>query len=123
MKFIHMADMHLDSPFASLANKEQFAKERRLEQRQVMKQIVEYIQENNIPYFFIAGDLYEQEYIRKTTIDYINNLFKEIPNAKIFITPGNHDPYINNSFYKTFNWADNVHIFSKIGRASCRERV
>lgn len=112
MKFIHMADMHLDSPFASLANKEQFAKERRLEQRQIMRQIVEYIKVNNIPYFFIAGDLYEQEYIRKSTIDYINTLFKEIPDTRIFITPGNHDPYINNSFYKTFSWAENVHIFN-----------
>ena len=25
---------------------------------------------------FIAGDLYEQKYIKKTTLEYINNLFK-----------------------------------------------
>lgn len=112
MKFIHMADMHLDSPFATLAGKADLAKQRRLEQRKVIKDVVEYIKEKNIPYLFIAGDLYEQEYIRKTTIDYINNLFKQIPDTKIFITPGNHDPYINNSFYKTFSWSKNVHIFT-----------
>ena len=37
-------------------------------------------------------------------------MFKEIPNTKIFITPGNHDPYIKNSFYKQFKWNENVHI-------------
>lgn len=113
MKFIHMADMHLDSPFIILADKGNMSVQRRIEQRNAMKEIVEYIKENNIPYFFIAGDLYEQKYITKSTIEYINKLFKEIPNTLIFITPGNHDPYIKNSFYKTFKWSENVHIFTE----------
>ncbi len=113
MKFIHMADMHLDSSFVTLANNPRLAQERRMEQRKVMKDIVEYIKENNIPYFFIAGDLYEQEYIRKSTIEYVNNLFKEIENTEIFITPGNHDPYIKNSFYRQYNWNKNVYIFTQ----------
>ena len=122
MKFLHMADIHLDSPFATLAGKEGLSQERRLEQRKVMKDIVEYIKNNDIPYLFIAGDLYEQEYIRKSTIEYINDLFKQIPDTKIFITPGNHDPYINNSFYKTFNWNDNVHIYTdKLERIKLEE--
>ena len=122
MKFLHMADMHFDAPFLNLAEKEQFAQERRLEQRKVMREIVEYIKENNIPYFFIAGDLYEQEYIKKSTIEYINNLFAQIPNTKIFITPGNHDPYIYNSFYKQYRWNSNVHIFSnKLEVVKCED--
>ena len=112
MKFMHTADIHFDSPFATLAGKGKFAQERRLEQRKVMKEMVEYIKENNIPYFFIAGDLYEQDYIKKNTVEYVNQLFTEIPNTKIFITPGNHDPYIKNSFYKQFKWSENVHIFT-----------
>ncbi len=32
--------------------------------------------------------------ISKTTIEYINHLFQEIPQTQIFITPGNHDPYL-----------------------------
>ena len=43
MKFIHTADIHFDSPFATLAGKGKFAQERRLEQRKVMKEMVEYI--------------------------------------------------------------------------------
>ena len=113
MKFIHIADAHLDSPFVNLAGKSNLSEQRRLEQRKVIKQIVEYIKKGNIPYFFIAGDLYEQEYIKKSTIEYINNLFKEIPDTQIFITPGNHDPYIKNSFYKQYKWCQNVHIFTQ----------
>ena len=112
MKFIHIADMHFDCPFTNLSDKENFGEIRRLEQRKAFKQIINYIKENNIEYFFIAGDLYEQKYIKKTTIEYINNLFKEIPNTKIYITPGNHDPLIKNSFYNNFLWNNNVHIFN-----------
>ena len=68
MKFIHMADMHFDAPFVTFAGKGNLATERRLEQRNVMKQIVEYIKQYNNPYLFIAGDLYEQDYIKKATI-------------------------------------------------------
>lgn len=112
MKFVHMADLHLDSPFVTLAEIPNATSARRLEQRKVIKEIIEYIKKEDIQYFFISGDLYEQEYARKSTIEYVNSLFCTIPETKIFIAPGNHDPYINNSFYKNFNWSNNVHIFT-----------
>lgn len=112
MKFVHIADMHLDSPFVNLSDKEGLGDLRRLEQRKVLKKVIEYIKENDINYLFISGDLYEHKYIKRSTIEYINNLFKEIPDTKIFISPGNHDPYIKNSYYNKFNWNENVKIFS-----------
>ena len=112
MKFIHMADMHFDAPFTNLSDKENFGNIRRMEQRAVFKKIIDYIKDNDIKYLFISGDLYEHQHIRNTTINYINNLFKEIPNTKIFISPGNHDPYLNNSIYANFNWNNNVIIFN-----------
>jgi len=113
MKFVHIADMHFDMPFTVLSNNDlSLGNERRMEQRLIFKQIINYIKENNIDFLFIAGDLYEHEYVNKTTIEYINNLFKEIPNTKIFITPGNHDPLLQNSYYNTFEWYENVHIFT-----------
>ena len=86
MKFVHIADMHFDSPFTTLSDKGNLGEKRRLEQRKVFKKVIEYIKENNIKYLFISGDLYEHKYIRRTTIEYINNLFKEIPETKIFIS-------------------------------------
>jgi len=112
MKFIHMADMHFDAPFTVLNTKNNLGEKRRLEQREAFKRVITYIKQNNIPYLFISGDLYEHEYIRETTIKYINDLFKEIPNTKIYITPGNHDPYTINSMYNNFEWNNNVKIFN-----------
>ena len=115
MKFVHIADMHFDSPFVNLSDKDILGDLRRLEQRKVFKKVIEYIKQNNIEYLFISGDLYEHKYVKLSTIEYINNLFKEISNTKIYISPGNHDPYIKNSYYNKFNWSENVKIFhSKI---------
>jgi len=111
MKFIHIADLHFDAPFKTL-NKKELGEIRRLEQRKIFKKVIEYISENKIQYLFICGDLYEQEYIKHSTIEYINNLFKTIPDTKIFIVPGNHDPYIKNSYYQQYSWNKNVYIFS-----------
>lgn len=112
MKFIHIADMHFDAPFITLSDEREFCKLRRLEQREVFKKIINYINENEIPYLFISGDLYEHKYIRQSTIEYINSLFKKIPNTKVFISPGNHDPYLKNSFYNNYIWSENVTIFT-----------
>lgn len=112
MKFVHIADMHFDSPFVNLSDKESLGDFRRLEQRKVFKKVIKYIKENSIKYLFISGDLYEQKYIKKSTIEYINNLFKEIEETNIFISPGNHDPFLKNSYYNKFNWNKNVKIFN-----------
>jgi DNA repair exonuclease SbcCD nuclease subunit len=112
MKFVHIADMHFDTPFSLLSNRADLGEIRRLDQRKAFKKVIEYIKENKIPYLFIAGDLYDNEYIRESTVNYINECFKEIPETLIYITPGNHDPYLKNSYYNKFNWNDNVKIFT-----------
>ena len=112
MKFIHVADIHFDIPFKTLSDRADLGVERRLEQRKAFKKMIDFAQENQVDCIFIAGDLYEQEYVKSTTIEYINSLFKEIPHIKIYITPGNHDPYIKNSYYNTYKFADNVKIFT-----------
>ncbi len=112
MKFVHIADMHFDTPFITLSNKTDLCKLRRIEQKETFKKVIEFIKENRIPFLFISGDLYEHNYIRESTIEFINNLFKSIPDTKVFITPGNHDPYLKNSFYNNFIWSENVYIFN-----------
>ena len=113
MKFVHLADLHLDAKFDSLSSIDGLPQKRRLEQRKALKDVVEYIKENDIKLFLISGDLYEQNYIRKSSIEYVNKLFEEIPDTQIFIAPGNHDPYIKNSFYSTYTWSKNDHIFNE----------
>ena len=120
MKFVHIADVHFDCPFSSLSIRENLSDSRRLEQRNVFKKVINFIKENDVKYLFISGDLYETEYVRISTINYINNLFLEIPNTKIFISPGNHDPYLKNSYYQDYEFAPNVYIF-KSSNFECKE--
>ena len=54
MKFVHIADMHFDSPFVNLSDKDGLGDLRRLEQRKAFKKVIEYIKENNIKYLFIS---------------------------------------------------------------------
>lgn len=118
MKFAHIADIHFDIPFTSLNARENLGDKRRLEQRNVLKKAIEYIKQNNIEYLFVSGDLYEHDYVKASTIEFITSQFREIPNTKIFISPGNHDPYIKGSYYDTHDFGENVYIFhsSKLER-------
>lgn len=122
MKFVHIADMHFDTPFTLLSDRANLGEVRRLDQRKAFKKMIEYININEIPYLFIAGDLYDHEYVRQSTIDFINDCFKQIPNTLIYITPGNHDPYLKNSYYAKYSWNENVKIFtSKIEKIETKD--
>lgn len=122
MKFVHVADMHFDTPFTLLSDRANLGEVRRLDQRKAFKKMIEYIKTNEIPYLFIAGDLYDHEYVRQSTIEFINDCFKQIPNTMVFITPGNHDPYLKNSYYDKYNWSENVKIFtSKIEKIETKD--
>ena len=112
MKFIHIADLHLDTPLVSLRNNRDLIKKRRTEQRQVFSDVINKIKAENIEYLFISGDIFEQKFVEKNTIVFLISSFELIPNTKIFISPGNHDPYIKSSPYQTFEWPENVTIFT-----------
>ncbi len=109
MKFIHIADTHLDMRFDNVGP---YGDARRTEQLKAIEEVVNYAKTMNVQYIFIAGDFYEHEYIRESTINTIIKYFSTIPKTKIYITPGNHDPYLKNSVYANFKFPENVHIFT-----------
>lgn len=113
MKFIHIADVHFDMTFTSLRGNKELIKKRRLEQKQIFKETIELAKKEKVDAIFIAGDLFEQKYVETDTIKYIISCIKTVENTPIFITPGNHDPYITNSPYNTFEWPENTYIFKE----------
>jgi len=113
MKFVHIADMHLDMPFVSLRGNKELIKKKKMEQRFVFQKVINYINENKIDILFASGDLFEQKFVTDDTISFLISSFKNIPNTKVFITPGNHDPLIKSSAYNTQEWPENVFIFGK----------
>lgn len=113
IKFVHFSDLHLDSPFTSIGPGIEKISQRRQDLLEVFDTIIDIVKRNNVDLLLISGDLYEHFYVKKSTIQHINNKFKEIGEKQVFIVPGNHDPYINNSYYKNFEWSSNVHILSE----------
>jgi DNA repair exonuclease SbcCD nuclease subunit len=113
IKFLHCADIHLDAPFSSLGSSEGKAAARRQDLKDVVERIVKTAEAYKADLIIVSGDLYEHDYVRKSTINYVNNLFMQIPCIDVFLLPGNHDPFITNSYYNSFKWSPNVHILSQ----------
>ena len=110
VKILHCADLHFDTPFKKL-NKEisQVSKEELL---QVFKNIIDLTINENVEVLLIAGDVFDNLTVNKNTLFFISNQMKRIENVKVFISPGNHDPYNEKSFYRIIKWPENVYIFN-----------
>ncbi|MBY7043951.1 metallophosphoesterase, partial [Clostridium botulinum] len=59
----------------------------------------------------IAGDMFDNLSVNKSTLCFLKSCFEKIDKVKIFISPGNHDPYNEKSFYSIIEWPKNVYIF------------
>ncbi|MCX7710991.1 MAG: DNA repair exonuclease [Clostridia bacterium] len=112
MRFLHCADIHLDMPFCSPGMSFEMSSERRDDLKETFRTIIQTAKKENVDAVLISGDLYEHDYVKKSTLTFVNECFKEIPEIRVFIVPGNHDPNTVNSFYNNFKWAENVSILT-----------
>lgn len=120
VKIIHSADIHFDTPFKEVGEKQR--KINKEELKEVFIRIIRFCKEKSVDIFLLAGDVFDNFTLSKETLHFIEKAFDEIKDTKVFISPGNHDPYMNNSFYKLINWPTNVHIFtSKIEKVYIKE--
>lgn len=110
---VHCADLHIDSPFSTFPPNSDKAKIRREELLGTFSRIVSLAKEVHADFLLIAGDLFDASRVCSETLDFINDRFKENPDITVCIAPGNHDPYLSNSPYKTYQWAANVNIFDE----------
>ncbi len=112
-RFLHCADLHFDKPFSYLKNNRTDRSDiKRQDIRDVFNKIINIAKNEEIDAILICGDLYEHNYVKKSTIDFINSKLSEINHIKVFIIAGNHDPYLSNSYYKNYRWNENVTIFN-----------
>lgn len=112
VKILHCADLHFDTSFSGLTSSEK-QEERKEDLRETFGEIINIVKMENIPILLIAGDLFDNERVMRTTIDYLLNKFNEIQNTHVFISPGNHDPLNEKSYYNIIKWPSNVHIFTE----------
>lgn len=115
LKVFHCADIHLDSPFSLYSPRE--AEKRRIELRAAFTSALMFAREKKVDIFIISGDLFDSEYITRDTRELLVREFAKCGDMKIFIAPGNHDPYTVGSPYDTTDFGENVHIFG--GEREC----
>ena len=111
MRILHTGDLHLDSAFSSFAQKD--AEQYRELGRALLRNIFDCAKHEKCQMILIAGDLFDSKFVSKDT----RALFLSLVRAAaipVVISPGNHDPYSENSIYSLIEKEEieNLYIFS-----------
>ena len=109
VKIVHTADLHFDTPFKEVGETQ--SKINKEELKEVFTKIIHFCKEKAVDILLLAGDIFDNFTLSRETLYFIEQSLKELNKTRVFISPGNHDPYGSKSFYKLINWPDNVHIF------------
>jgi DNA repair exonuclease SbcCD nuclease subunit len=111
MKFIHTSDIHLDTSFSGAGFPPVLGRRKREAIRATFRRIIDDARLNCVDLLLIAGDLFEHERVTPDTVAFLKQQFESLSPARIFISPGNHDPFTYDSPYVQESWPSNVHIF------------
>ncbi|MGI6642593.1 MAG: metallophosphoesterase family protein [Bacillota bacterium] len=109
-KILHCADLHAGRP-ASRDLNEGKGSLRRREIETSLHRIVDLAVLQKPDLLIISGDLFEHRYARPSWAREAAAVLASIPNIRVFIAPGNHDPALPDSLYRSIQWPDNVHLF------------
>lgn len=109
VRILHMADLHLDSPF-SLKNADT-AQAMRQMMRGTFTSAMLYARGAEIDIVLISGDVFDTGYAARDTLALLKSEFEKSPGIQFVISPGNHDPYRSDSPWAQTAFPENVHIF------------
>lgn len=90
MRLIHCADLHLDSPMGSNLSPKK-ARERAREIREGFLALARYADENGVAAILIAGDLFDSQSVRASTLKYVLETVAAFPHIGFYYLAGNHD--------------------------------
>ncbi len=109
IKFLHGADLHLDSAFRGLTPAQ--AAQRRQEQRQMLTDMAELANSRGCDLWLLSGDLFDSDNAFPETLEALSRALGSF-RGQVFIAPGNHDCLMAGSPYFSAKWPKNVHIFT-----------
>jgi DNA repair exonuclease SbcCD nuclease subunit len=113
-RFLHAADLHLDSPLIGLSVKSpEFAKRVETASRQAFDNLVRLALEEQCRFVVLPGDVFDRDLRNYQTGLYFLAGMKRLAGAGIdvFLVLGNHDA--GNRFADRLAFSANVHLFSK----------
>ncbi|MGI6400655.1 MAG: metallophosphoesterase family protein [Thermoguttaceae bacterium] len=115
IKFIHAADLHIDSPMKGLSEKDDaVAKKVREATRTAFKNLVDFAIDHKVAFVIIAGDVFDGDWDNVATGRWTGDQFKRLERegVPVFITFGNHD--VKNKIVRNMGktvFPKNVYIF------------
>jgi DNA repair protein SbcD/Mre11 len=112
VRFLHTSDIHLDTSFSSCCFPSRIGDRKRAAMRGTFRRMLEQAR-GTTDIVLIAGDLFEHDRVTSDTVEFLKQQFESLAPAKVFISPGNHDPYMHGSPYHDEAWPGNVHIFKE----------
>ncbi|MBR4976985.1 MAG: DNA repair exonuclease [Thermoguttaceae bacterium] len=113
LKFIHCADLHLDSPMRGLGTTDpEIAEKIREASRRAFRRLIDVALEENVAFVAVAGDLFDGDWDDLATgLWTIRELRRlEARRIPVFISFGNHD--LQNKTLPKLTWPKNVKIFN-----------
>lgn len=108
IRFLHCADLHLDSPFSGLDAIQSEA--RRQEQKDLFRALICHAKNRRVDLLLIAGDLFDSGFTTSSTVKFVSDMLGTL-DCPVIITPGNHDPYLEGGLYSS-SFPENVIIFT-----------
>ena len=111
MRILHTGDLHLDSAFSSFGPKD--AEQYRELGRSLLKNVFDCAKHEKCQMILISGDLFDSKFVSNDTRALFISLVRGA-GIPVVISPGNHDPYGENSFYAAMEKEslDNLYVFS-----------
>lgn len=109
IKILHTADIHFDTPFSGMTPRQALKSKEEL--KLVFEKITQLSLDKQVDIILIAGDIFDNLSVNKSTLHFIKTCLQKINDIRVFISPGNHDPFNEKSFYSIVEWPDNVYIF------------
>lgn len=111
VRFLHTSDVHLDTSFSASGFPSRLGVRKREAIRGTFRRMLEEARQAGIEAVLIAGDLFEHDRVTPDTVEFLRQQFENLGHIRVFIAPGNHDPYLHGSPYHDNTWPSNVHIF------------
>ncbi|MBO4423497.1 MAG: DNA repair exonuclease [Clostridia bacterium] len=117
VRILHMADLHLDSPF-SLKSADA-AQACRQMMRGTFTSAILYARTTETDIVLMPGDIFDTGYASRDTLALLKSQFEKNPQIRFVISPGNHDPYRPDSPWAKTEFPGNVYIF----RSSALQKI
>ncbi|WP_082234723.1 metallophosphoesterase family protein [Halobacillus massiliensis] len=112
LRFIHSADLHLDSPFKSKGYlPKELLEKLRASTFEAFDRLIQHTIDQKVDFLLITGDLFNEETRSLKAQVKLREGFKRLHHygIQVYVSYGNHD-YVNGAHYP-LSYPDNVHIF------------